>query len=298
MAHELVDPEQAVEYGLFTRDQALRAGVPAKEIARRLRVGRWQTFGYGLYEEVGRDPRSEDRIVRAVLAAGPSAVASHLTSAYALGWDLLKSQSVQLTVPRTHGSVKVREATVFRRDFTSDEITVSGVLPTTSAERTAVDVAADSPTVDAVVAIDAGLRCGHLTLETLQAARRARSAMPWHPRVKRVLDLVDRLSGSVPESVARVLFQEAGVPPPQTQFEVRDVDGCFLARVDFAWPEIRLVVEIDGFEWHSKYAAFTSDRNRQNELELAGWMVLRFTAEQVREAPEQVATVVRRAFGF
>ncbi|MGI8814055.1 MAG: endonuclease domain-containing protein [Pseudonocardia sp.] len=47
-------------------------------------------------------------------------------------------------------------------------------------------------------------------------------------------------------------------------------------RVDFAFPVARLVVEVDGWAWHSDAARFRSDRARQNALVLAGWAVLRF----------------------
>jgi hypothetical protein len=79
------------------------------------------------------------------------------------------------------------------------------------------------------------------------------------------------------ESLFRVLVFNHGLPPPVKQFEVR-AGGRLLGRADFAWPEFRLLVEIDGYEFHRGWDAFVSDRRRQNGLELVGWTVLRYTA--------------------
>ncbi|TAL20866.1 MAG: DUF559 domain-containing protein, partial [Frankiales bacterium] len=67
------------------------------------------------------------------------------------------------------------------------------------------------------------------------------------------------------------------------------------ARVDFAWPDERLVVEVDGFAFHADRASYRNDRRRTNELVLAGWRVLRFSWEDVVGSPDVVVDQVRRA---
>ena len=56
-------------------------------------------------------------------------------------------------------------------------------------------------------------------------------------------------------------------------------------RIDFAWPEHLLAVEIDGGTWvagrHSRGAGFAKDCEKYNALQMAGWTVLRFTGDQV-----------------
>lgn len=290
-----VDPEEALAYGLFSRSQARAAGVGPREIARRLRVGRWRRLDFGVYEEVGRAGRDGDPVVRGQLRAGPRAVASHLTAAHALGWDLLKDPDLQFTVARNDGTAESKDATIFRRDLSVEEVATVGVLRVTSPVRTAMDLAADADLVEAVVAIDSALRLHHLSMGELDAAARTRGTVPRSRRVLRVVSMVDPGSGSVPESVARFLFREAGLPLPHTQYVIRTDNGTFIARADFAWPHVWLVVEIDGFAFHSSESAFQSDHDRQNELELAGWTVLRFTAKDVRNHPEKITDTVGRA---
>ena len=59
----------------------------------------------------------------------------------------------------------------------------------------------------------------------------------------------------------------------------RPVNG----RVDFAYPQIRLIIELDGRAWHSTLEAFESDRMRDNHAQLAGWRVLRITYRMLKE---------------
>ncbi|OZA27577.1 MAG: hypothetical protein B7X93_08870 [Hydrogenophilales bacterium 17-61-9] len=68
---------------------------------------------------------------------------------------------------------------------------------------------------------------------------------------------------------------------------VREFEGAVPGRkyrLDIAFPEARLAVEVDGWEWHGKHKGdFTRDRERQNLLTLHGWRILRFTAGQIRK---------------
>ena len=67
------------------------------------------------------------------------------------------------------------------------------------------------------------------------------------------------------------------------------VEGAWLiAEVDFAWPEVRLCVELDGWTQHGTRAAFVRDRARDRALLGLGWMVLRFTWQDVVADRESV----------
>ena len=52
-------------------------------------------------------------------------------------------------------------------------------------------------------------------------------------------------------------------------------------RIDFALPEKRIGIEIDGFRYHSSQADIVSDRQRQRALEHAKWRIVRFAAKEV-----------------
>jgi very-short-patch-repair endonuclease len=66
---------------------------------------------------------------------------------------------------------------------------------------------------------------------------------------------------------------------------------------DFYWPHRRLVVEADSYRWHRSPSALNDDRERDVELTLAGYRVLRFTHEQVTRRPRYVVRALRMALG-
>ncbi len=89
------------------------------------------------------------------------------------------------------------------------------------------------------------------------------------------------------------LCRSAGLAEPVFQYEVV-IDGK-RRRLDFAYPGIRVAIEVDGYGSHSRYHVFEDDRARANGLELAGWVVLRFTWTQVTEQPDYVIGVLTAA---
>ena len=72
------------------------------------------------------------------------------------------------------------------------------------------------------------------------------------------------------------------------QFEVH-ADGVWLAQVDLAWPEHRVVVEYEG-AYHFDGVQIARDDRRYERLVAAGWTVIRLAAHDVRD----MADVVRR----
>jgi very-short-patch-repair endonuclease len=90
--------------------------------------------------------------------------------------------------------------------------------------------------------------------------------------------------------LARVL-QGSGLPAPVHQFPV-DV-GARRRYLDLAYPAERVGLEFDGFAEHGLIrSTFDDDRMRENDLRLAGWLVLRFTS---RSTPVTIVETTRRA---
>jgi hypothetical protein len=126
------------------------------------------------------------------------------------------------------------------------------------------------PLDEAVTLIDSALRRRLVTVEQLRCRAGRGSAL------HRALQLADPRSGSVLESALRVLLAQHGLLPPASQYVIRGA-GRFLARVDFCWPALRLIVEADGQRWHDPADARSLDRRRANGCASHGWRILRFT---------------------
>ena len=83
------------------------------------------------------------------------------------------------------------------------------------------------------------------------------------------------------------LLRDYGLPPAEFQYRVAQWI------LDFAYPEVKLALEVDGWEVHSSPAALQRDLQRQNALIALGWTILRFTWADVVRKPAAVAPQIR-----
>ena len=151
------------------------------------------------------------------------------------------------------------------------------------------------PLPEAVVVADSALRRGLLTVADLRGVLCGLPPGRGPGTVARAVALVDPCCGSVLESLLRVLLHVHGIRSPQAQLLVRARSGGVIGRVDFAWPDVGVVVEADGFAFHADRRRYRDDRRRGNALVLAGWRVLRFSWEDVVQHPDHVVACVRAA---
>jgi len=83
------------------------------------------------------------------------------------------------------------------------------------------------------------------------------------------------------------LCEKYGLPTPDTNVHVlgREVDAF--------WPDQKLMVEADSFEFHGHRAAFERDRARDAEMQAAGYTVIRLTHRRLTREPAKVAAQLR-----
>jgi very-short-patch-repair endonuclease len=84
----------------------------------------------------------------------------------------------------------------------------------------------------------------------------------------------------------------SGLPEPVPQLNVVDADGRWIARVDFAWPDQRVILECDGFEYHQDRATFERDRRRWTALTRAGWRVAVVSWHDVVDRPDYLTGLI------
>lgn len=85
------------------------------------------------------------------------------------------------------------------------------------------------------------------------------------------------------------LFAATSLPPAIAEYVVRDEHGGFIGIVDFAFPERRLAIEVDGYEAHMGLRAFGHERVRDRALRAAQWVPLHFTWNEVDKRDPRVA---------
>jgi very-short-patch-repair endonuclease len=88
------------------------------------------------------------------------------------------------------------------------------------------------------------------------------------------------------------LCSSEGLPRPRVNVPIV-VDGLEV-RPDFAWPEQRLIVELDSARFHSTPSGVERDKRRDQRLLLAGWATMRTTWTQLRSEPAVLASAIRR----
>ncbi|HEX5144236.1 MAG TPA: DUF559 domain-containing protein, partial [Mycobacterium sp.] len=89
----------------------------------------------------------------------------------------------------------------------------------------------------------------------------------------------------------RLAMRDGGLPDPVLQYEIVDRNGR-IWRVEFAWPEFRVAVEYDGFDWHSSPEALQRDRQKRAALREVGWQMLSIVADDVRRrSPDMVRRI-------
>lgn len=292
-----VDDLIAAQYGVISRRQLINAGIGLGVINHRMRTGALVPVDRGVYRARMAPPSVEQSLMAAVLGIGGAAVVSHQSAAHL--WGLLNRRPEQPHVTTSAGRWRPKPFHVHRStDLADSHITSVRGIPTTTPARTVVDLGASAPRM-AVGAFNQVLRDRLVTLnefETLlgDIGRQGRAGVGV---IRRLVEERAKWVGtneSALEDEFRRIVDKALLPIPVAQYEIRDDWGVLIGRVDFAYPERRLVIELDGYRFHSDPEAFARDRNRQNRLLLAGYRILRYTAIDLRQNPDRVvADLVR-----
>jgi very-short-patch-repair endonuclease len=176
-----------------------------------------------------------------------------------------------------------------------------------TAARTAFDLArrrpdqADDrrPPDSVVAAVDALLNASRVGVAEVAAIAGAHPRVRGLRQVEQVLRLVDAGAESTKGTWLRLLINRHGLPPPQTQVEVRDEYGIFVARLDMGWPDLRIAVEYDGDQHRTNRRQYVRDMRRREDLDRLGWIVVRVVAEDLDvQVVRRIQTARARAFRF
>ena len=272
------------QHGVVALWQLTDAGLTRGWIDLRLARRRLHPLYPGVYA-VGHPVLTiEGRWMACVLAGGRDAVLSH-RSAAAL-WQILptsESAWIHITRPSRRGARR-RKGLVVHRPGVPVDVTAENGIPVTTVMQTLLDLAATVDRTTVEQAVDAAERRGLVEAGAevpagRNGARLLREVLGEHVAAPTRSELERRFL---------VLCREDGIPAPEVNTIVAGVE------VDMVWHAWRLVVELDGGN-HRSRIVFESDHERDARLTLAGYRTERFTWQQVTEAPERVAAVVRAA---
>ncbi|MFH5209870.1 hypothetical protein [Antrihabitans spumae] len=295
---------------LVFRSTALTEGFTDDELQRRCDDGELIRVRPGVYcpAESATDLDAVARHRVLISSTVPKliveSVVSHTSAAVLLGLPLWNTslRKVTSTIDRSNGGRSSTHTHLRSAPFAADEVTVIDGIPVFSPVRTVVDLARTLPFEQSVVVGDAAMQKFGLTHDELLDGLARWPRRPGAPAARRAIRFMDGRSESVGESRSRVRMHDAGLPRPELQFEVRGEDGIFIARTDFALPELGVVGEFDGASKYGKLLrpgrtpseAVFEEKRREDSLRDTGVEVVRWVWSELDDF-DQVAERWHRA---
>lgn len=290
IAREVAEPTRGL-----ARTRDLRAGgLHGSTIARRVGAGVWGQPHHGVVDVTCERWDWERRVIAAVLANPAGTVASHRSAAALHGLPgFARSGRIEITTPRA-GRTSSLPYTVHSTVRPDPDACIIDDVPCAGPARTLVGlgVCVDDRAL-ARAARDA-LRRGLVDLGSLHAS--VLDHLPGAERVRAVAgrqlrSAMLRQDSPLEGDVIDRLLELDDLPEFTTQYEV-ETAGRRL-RPDIVWPDLGVIVEVDGSRWHADELAATADAERQRLLEEDGWTVLRVTAADLTD-PAAWQRFVRR----
>jgi very-short-patch-repair endonuclease len=220
----------------------------------------------------------------AVLACRDGAVLSHLDAAALHDLRQVGSGAVNVTATGRHEARGIRYH--WARTLEAQDCTIVDGIPVTSVARTYLDLAELLSPNRLIDLLEAGQRQDKLDVGAIKAVV-ARN--PGRHGIKPLQVALAQLADDPPllqshlERAFRALIRDHGLPEPHYNAYVED------ELVDAVWPHHRLVVEVDGWNYHRTKRSFKNDRRRDRKLLRAHWRAARFTGGEVAYETAAVA---------
>lgn len=258
----------------------------------RSAVDRWQAAGKlhlihrGVYALGHPSVPIEGRLVAALLHGGAGAVLSHATAAWWWGIVAEEPRIVDVSTEsraRSTDGVRVHhprtlEATRHRR------------FPITTVARTIADLAVHS-SLNALRRVLAEADYRGLLRPDEVASYAGRGSKKLNQALERHQPRLARTRSDL-ETAFLALCEREGLPIPDINAKVSRM------RIDAVWPAQRVAVELDGYQGHHTPAQLKRDRRRELHARNDGFVLIRYSWDQVFDDPDPVAADLRRALSW
>jgi hypothetical protein len=289
----------ARQHSVFSRDQAKEVGFTRDLIRYRVKSGRWDRLTRDVFRMAGARPTWRQRVMAAVLEAGPDSVASHRTAAALLGIPGFGEGPVEVTHPECRDT-RVALSILHQSSLLPPEhVMVIDGIPCTTLPRTLFDLARTEPEARVVRAVKTARRRLGLTIGRLEAvvAALGKSGRGGTRVMRELLDELDA-DDYVPteselEDLVLAVLDAFGVPRPGGQVTLGDDRP--VGRVDFLYRREKVVIEAQSKRHHEDWEAQVADMDRRAELVAMGCRIVEVTWWQLVHEPERFVSRLRRA---
>lgn len=291
------------QFGMISARQLIEKGCSERTIRRMASEGALQTVLPGVFRSPSW-PMGREQLMVAGCLRNSAAALAFTTAGQIHGLRKMFDDQVHLLVP--HGSSPDLPGLVVhrcRKIDPEDIVPLGNGMRVTSVARTLFDVggvighrrvvsalenALDRKLVNMDAMSEVTLRLFH---RRRPGSREIRSAL---------LARSDWTSALQSDLEVRVLaaIRRAGLPMPVVQYELSFEDG-HIVRFDFAWPHIRVALEVDHSFWHVGSEESRKDKQRDRKVATLSWQTLRITEDDVRVGLDGVmldlAAIIRAA---
>lgn len=279
-----------------------------REIRTRVESGMWQQMAWAILV-AHNGPLTETQLLRvALLRAGPDAAIGGFAAARldGLTWRTGSMDRVDLLVPRKYKArpmPKSLDITVhYSRTLGPADVHPLHQPRRTRIARSLLDAASWAPNDRLAMAVlAAGVQQG---LAPVSKLRDALDRNKWRDRCRIIAEALDDIEGGAQAlselDFTRKVVRAFGLPEPERQAARRDQRGR-RRYLDVVWDQWKVAVEIDGAQHFQDALQNWDDMERDIDLQINGYLVMRFPAWVVRTRPDYVAQrilVALQAAGF
>lgn len=276
----------------FRSHDAVRLGVPLS----RLRASDLHRDVHGVRSV--STPASTFEVCRLFMERMPAAAfISHSTAAKLHGiplpYRLEQDARSHISVPAPARAPHANGVVGHMLQIESHELTAHDGLSLTTAVRTWLDLGPMLQLHDLVAAGDHLIHWRRQQATPFELADALNSRLDRRGRrtLASALRLLNDRAESPPESVLRVIVVQAGLPEPRINHEVSDRFGEFVARTDFVFEELKVVLEYQGDYHRTTKGQWRADMTRRSRLEALGWKVMELNADDLRDPIELVRRI-------
>jgi hypothetical protein len=271
----------AKQWGNITRRQLLDLGLTKQDVSYRVKVGRLYRVFRGVYS-VGHPPTTpHQRAAAAVLACGPGAALSHSSAMNLWGywrqWD--KPFEVTVVGDRRTSGIRVHRSTTLRRQ----DVTVQLGIRVTTPARTLLDMSLRLKDNALKRAVSDALHSPWMTKDQLAETLARHPTAPGSKRIAALIGVTGTPTRSGWEDEFPKFCADHGLPAP---IMGEPLHGYIL---DALFPVEKVIVELDGWEFHKSKIAFEDDRERDAEMLAHGYVTVRMTWERIHGRPRREA---------
>lgn len=301
----------ADEHGVLLRRDAAASGIDDNALRRAVHSGRIVRLRQGAYvlgpvwHSTGKVGRHRLLVIAVRRQYGDNVALSHTSACIEQGgpnWGL-DLDAVHLTNLFGVGERRCAKVVHHRGVCRVDDITRLDGGWITSPARTAMDTACIAEREPAVAVLDFFQQRGLATREQLEQVLASMISTPDTLSLLLKLELSDGKAESVGETRTRMLCKNERLPAPVAQFDVLYPSGLVAGRVDFAWPDRKVMLEFDGIQKYLRLRrkgetieqAILREKAREDLLrELTGWLMIRLVWEDLDHPTATANRIVRK----